>query len=243
MADTISNPTTLNEPMREGQVVSAKKLDRLARNANQIKSGINPGRQVFPPRASGGGDTDYADVASTTGQQDLTGTPLIDTFQIVAGSVVLAWQQTNPAQNGRYEVPEGGGTWKKLDQPRTVGVFYGNKYKLKWFFLTNVPVAGTYEVAGGGSTIEMADVATTANHQLSGTANVDGISKTFYSRVLVWKQTDATQNGLYSVSSTGVWTKLGVPDVVIVRWGTANNRLIYMQLLNNAYIANQAVFA
>lgn len=48
--------------------------------------------------------------------------------------------------------------------------------------------------------------ATTGNITLSGLQTIDGIAVAGGDRVLVWKQTDATQNGLYT-ASTGNWTR------------------------------------
>ena len=47
--------------------------------------------------------------------------------------------------------------------------------------------------------------ATTANITLSGEQTIDGVT-TSASRVLVWKQTDATQNGIWKTSSAA-WTR------------------------------------
>ncbi|MEO0271558.1 MAG: hypothetical protein ABIM30_00490 [candidate division WOR-3 bacterium] len=49
-------------------------------------------------------------------------------------------------------------------------------------------------------------VATTGNITLSGTQQIDGVSVNEGDRVLVWKQTDATENGIYVVSSSN-WVR------------------------------------
>lgn len=57
---------------------------------------------------------------------------------------------------------------------------------------------------------EPADVATTGNITLSGEQTIDGVL-TSSSRVLVWQQTDATENGIYT-SNSGAWTRTGDAD-------------------------------
>lgn len=50
--------------------------------------------------------------------------------------------------------------------------------------------------------------ATTANHGLTGTSSVDGVSLSAGMKVLVWKQTDTTANGIYKVTASGTWSKV-----------------------------------
>jgi hypothetical protein len=52
-----------------------------------------------------------------------------------------------------------------------------------------------------------ADVATTTNITLSGTQTIDGVDVVSGDVVLVKNQTDASQNGLYVVASSGAWTR------------------------------------
>jgi hypothetical protein len=51
-------------------------------------------------------------------------------------------------------------------------------------------------------------VATTANHGLSGTSDVDGVSISAGDRILVWKQTTAYQNGIY-LADASTWSRAG----------------------------------
>lgn len=53
--------------------------------------------------------------------------------------------------------------------------------------------------------------ATTANVTLSGEQTIDTVALVTGDRVLVWKQTDSTENGIYSVS-TGTWTRVTDTD-------------------------------
>jgi len=72
-------------------------------------------------------------------------------------------------------------------------------------------------------------VATTSNITLSGTQTIDGIAVSVGDRVLVKNQTNASQNGIYVVSSTSwsratdvdTWAKL-VSAAVFVEQGTVN---------------------
>jgi hypothetical protein len=45
----------------------------------------------------------------------LTGTPIVDGVQSAAGNRILVKAQTNPAQNGVYLIPSGGGAWVRAD--------------------------------------------------------------------------------------------------------------------------------
>ena len=49
-------------------------------------------------------------------------------------------------------------------------------------------------------------VATTGNITLDGEQTIDGVSAVSGDRVLVWQQSDTTQNGIY-VCDTGLWTR------------------------------------
>lgn len=53
---------------------------------------------------------------------------------------------------------------------------------------------------------EAVRVATTANITLSGTQTIDGVSVIADDRVLVWMQTDPTENGIYDVAA-GAWAR------------------------------------
>lgn len=53
---------------------------------------------------------------------------------------------------------------------------------------------------------EAVRLATTGNITLSGTQTIDGVSAVADDRILVWQQTDATQNGIYVVAA-GAWAR------------------------------------
>lgn len=87
-------------------------------------------------------------------------------------------------------------------------------------------------------------VATTANIALSGLQTIDGVLLPADARVLVKNQTAAKENGLYVVSSTGVWKRTQDADTsvevtpglfVSVERGTANGDSVW-QLVTDAPI-------
>ena len=87
-----------------------------------------------------------------------------------------------------------------------------------------------------------ADAATTANHALTGTANVDDVTLTDGSSyVMVWKQNTASQNGLYKVVSAG-WQKVGQPDIVFALNGTVYGGIIFRLASANTYKGNGAMW-
>jgi phage-related tail fiber protein len=88
-------------------------------------------------------------------------------------------------------------------------------------------------------------VATTANIALSGVQTIDGVLLPADARVLVKNQTAAKENGLYVVSSTGVWKRTQDADTsvevtpglfVSVETGTVNGDSVW-QLVTDAPIA------
>lgn len=80
--------------------------------------------------------------------------------------------------------------------------------------------------------------ATTTNHPLSGTANVDGITVPAGTRVLVKNQTVTSQNGIY-ISAAGAWTRATDCDsteeieqsTVLVTSGSVNRNTQWTQSL------------
>ncbi|MDD1022757.1 phage tail protein [Pseudomonas sp. TNT2022 ID1048] len=88
-------------------------------------------------------------------------------------------------------------------------------------------------------------VATTANIALSGIQTIDGVLLPADARVLVKNQTQAKDNGLYVVSSTGVWTRAQDADTslevtpglfVSIEKGTVNGDSVW-QLVTDGPIA------
>lgn len=62
------------------------------------------------------------------------------------------------------------------------------------------------QIAAGNMPKLPVDAATTGNITLSGTQTIDGYSAVVGSRILVWKQTTSSQNGVYIVAA-GAWTR------------------------------------
>ncbi|WP_236183737.1 phage tail-collar fiber domain-containing protein [Pseudomonas protegens] len=88
-------------------------------------------------------------------------------------------------------------------------------------------------------------VATTANIALSGIQTIDGVLLPADARVLVKNQAQAKDNGLYVVSSTGVWTRAQDADTslevtpglfVSIEKGTVNGDSVW-QLVTDGLIA------
>ena len=100
-----------------------------------------------------------------------------------------------------------------------------------------------FPFGGAAADVVAAKCATTANHGLTGTASVDGVTIAAGSHVLVWKQSTASQNGLYSVTASGTWVKIGQPSVVFVLQGTANKLLTFLLNSANTYKAGYGVYA
>lgn len=69
-------------------------------------------------------------------------------------------------------------------------------------------------VISGTKFKDLAKVATTANITLSGTQTIDGIAVVAGDRVLVWKQTTTSANGIYIVSAS-TWTRASDADTWI----------------------------
>lgn len=65
---------------------------------------------------------------------------------------------------------------------------------------------GTYSQIKGSPWKLPCLAATTADHGLSGTSAVDGVTIAAGDRILVWKQTDGTENGIY-IAASGSWTR------------------------------------
>lgn len=91
--------------------------------------------------------------------------------------------------------------------------------------------------------------ATTANVTLSGAQTIDGVSVTTGDRVLVKDQTDATENGIYKVS-TGAWTRAvdfdGARDVaqgteVLIANGTVHANTRYVVSTSDPVIGSTSI--
>lgn len=92
------------------------------------------------------------------------------------------------------------------------------------------------------SSIKVATVASTANlTTLSGIPSpIDGITLVADDIVLAKNQSTVADRKLYKVQS-GAWEDLGQPEVVIVKRGTTNGRLVFMLTAANTYQGNNAL--
>jgi len=106
-----------------------------------------------------------------------------------------------------------------------------------------------YSVAEGTAVKAPCRVATTANITLSGLQTIDGVAVAEGDRVLVKNQTDATTNGIYSVS-TGNWTRTrdfdGPYDIVTgtriyITSGTASAATEYVVTSSNPVVGTDAI--
>ncbi|MCX7805049.1 MAG: hypothetical protein N3A38_07640 [Planctomycetota bacterium] len=99
-------------------------------------------------------------------------------------------------------------------------------------------------IGGGGAgekalaTLYPCRLATTAHHSLSGLAAIDGIQPYAGDKILVWKQSSPTQNGIYTAAS-GAWKKersfaVSDPLLIMVRQGTLYGRMLFMVTGGNA---------
>lgn len=93
-------------------------------------------------------------------------------------------------------------------------------------YVDNVSTAGL-KVASNGPV----KVATTENITLTGLQKIDGVDVVAEQRVLVWKQTTASQNGIYTVKS-GAWVKDATDSVqgklVFVETGNTHNDWLFV---------------
>ena len=83
-----------------------------------------------------------------------------------------------------------------------------------------------------------ARIATTANQGLSGLSAIDGITPAEGDLILVWKQSTASQNGLYR-ATTGTWqkqlsfTNQNLYKVVSVALGTLYGKTLFICTASN----------
>lgn len=109
---------------------------------------------------------------------------------------------------------------------------YGNRWQNVRGMGGGVPVASEFEYA---------DCAGTANQALTGTPTLDGVA-TSGKRVLLKNQTTPAQNGVYDVSSAGVWSLVGQPKIVAVINGTTQGKTFFMLTAVNTYSGGCAYY-
>jgi len=85
------------------------------------------------------------------------------------------------------------------------------------------------------------DCASTANQALTGTPTLDGVA-TSGKRVLLKNQSTPAQNGVYNVSTAGVWSLMAQARVVCVLNGTTQGQTFFMLTAANTYTAGGAYY-
>lgn len=118
----------------------------------------------------------------------------------------------NAAAVGAYQGDwDSGTTYDKGDTVSYLGQFWGSKVNSN---LNNAPAENANWIlipVVDFATWPQVRLATTANVTLSGEQTIDGVL-TANSRVLVWNQSTASQNGLY-VTGSGAWVRATDADV------------------------------
>ncbi len=161
---------------------------------------------------------------ATTANITLSGIQVIDDVTLGANDRVLVKNQAVRSQNGIYVVPAAGAwtratdadTADKLRSGIFVPVIAGTVGADSiWQLTTDDPITPdttdlTFQEFGNtGATAfkKGVRVATTANITLSGIQVIDGITVDPNDRVLVKNQTDASENGIYVVPTSGAWVR------------------------------------
>jgi hypothetical protein len=188
----------------------------------------------FP--VGGTGAQVYADYCSTVEIGNMVGPQTVDGVAVPAGKLVLLTAQSNAALNRLWKV--NADAWSDMGQPKIVPVLSGTSNGQREFYLT-----GTNQYSpenGAGAEVVMG--ASTANiATLSGLQTIDGVSGLDARKFLLKNQTTTSQNGVWR-QSPNAWTKVGQPEAVYVKTGTANGRLSYILTSTNTYAAIYGVF-
>ena len=134
---------------------------------------------------------------------DFTYTPIIDGVQTADGDRILVKNNSDASQNGIYVVDEDG-AWSRATDADANDEFSGPLGGNMVTATGGVVGEGTYQYTGNATP----DVGTDPiNFALKNfLPSVDGVQLTEGDRILLTGQSDRTENGIYSVSSTG-WTR------------------------------------
>lgn len=152
--------------------------------------------------------------------------------------------QINDSQEGFIMSAEGGATLK-MDQGSTfntavtVGTPTATGHATTKSYVDGLISTGLAWAAGGP-----VKVATTTNITLSGLSIVDGLSLVAGDRVLVWQQTTAAQNGIYTASASA-WTKVTADSaqgkMVFVEGGATYNDWTFQATTATTWVATSKV--
>ena len=174
-----------------------------------------------------------------------SGTQTIDGVGTATDDLVLLTHQADSAENGVWKCDDAGAWTRQAGPYDAVGVVSGNTNALTWWIITSATPTYSKAIGGatGGATVSIAYAATTASITLSGQPQtLDGINCGTGKVVLVKNQSTASQNGLYTIPSSGAWTKSGQPNVVAVVNGTVAAKVIFILTATNTYSGMAGVY-
>ena len=148
---------------------------------------------------------DMVAIVATTTDTTLGGLQTIDGVTLTNGQRVLVWKQTTATQNALYRAATGRWvreSYFRIATPISIIVAKGTTYGKKAFVVTADDTVAQYGGAGGAAG---AKAASNTNVTLSGNQTIDAISCVAGDPVLLFGQSNASQNGLYTVSANS-WT-------------------------------------
>ena len=195
----------------------------------------------------GGGDEQNVTIVKLVATVAVTasGTQTIDGVGTATDDLVLLTDQADSAENGVWKCDDAGAWTRQAGPYDAVGVVSGNTNALTWWIITSATPTYSKAIGGatGGATVSIAYAATTASITLSGQPQtLDGINCGTGKVVLVKNQSTASQNGLYTIPSSGAWTKSGQPNVVAVVNGTVAAKVIFILTATNTYSGMAGVY-
>lgn len=228
------------------------------------------GSKTYQVSASGSSTVAPVDAVATS-NTTASGTTAIDGVTLVAGTTrILLTAQTTPAQNGVWLA--NAGAWTRPTDYSTdaqVAAALGQPLFVKpggvsvpaegqtWNMTTGSTIAGSKTFRKFVSTAASAltaDFILTSNDALSGTATRDGVALSAGMVGLAVAQTTASQNGRYTVTSSGAWVNLfandtdvasaiGVPVFVKAGGLSVPSEGVNFTLISGATLAANKVYA
>jgi hypothetical protein len=203
---------------------------------------------------------------ATTENITLSGAQTIDDIAVTTGDRILVKNQTNPVENGYYNVVDPGAWTRATDMEvgdtvagYAVVVQEGTINEDTAWIVTNDTlddVVGTnglvFSIISGsqGTWKEPVTIATVgANIALTGIQTIDGILLVADDRVLVKDQTTPTENGIYNVN-VGAWTRTAdattalsaTKTAMFVEKGTVNADKLFFCETNDAIFGDATSF-
>lgn len=148
---------------------------------------------------------DIIAIVATTADISLGTLQTIDGVTLTNGQRVMVWKQSTATQNGVYRAASGRWvreSYFRIASPISIVVAKGTLYGRKAFVVTADDTVAQYGGSGGAAGVK---AAANTNLTLSGNQTIDAISCVLGDPVLVYGQSTAAQNGMYTVN-TGAWT-------------------------------------